>query len=554
MNAYLITATCLSLTGSAFAQTALLREGDVSPTGNPGDIIEEIGETSVNSNGGFAVNFASSDGADDTSGIWGSFVPGSGALIRAGMTLGGFGQQRFDTNFGLSSASTCYVASIDTPSGSTVESVWLDDTPLGIVGEPIPGTTEFWGFFTDGRLTDAGVPSFVAGISDTVGGSSLGRGLFVGTSPTALYRTGDMIPGLPFALSSSAIDFDYKFSPDGSQQLIEMDMDTASTEDRVITLNGIGLVLGGTLLQEDQPVPASVGGVAGENWDNFDYYAINNAGQYAITGDTNGATTDDEFILRDGMMWHREGDMIGGVTVLDAIEGLAQNSSNTIAYIWDVVSATGSDEALFIEETLVLQVGDEVDWDGDGIVDPGVVIEEFIGANSLSITDDGTVYFTAEVDVAGTSFQGFFAISGASTATNYCMANVNSSGSAASISATGSLVVANNNFSLVCTSMPTFSFGFFLVSSDQGFVMNPGGSEGNLCLSGSIGRFQQQIQNSGAAGSISISTDLNALPQPTGPVVVLPGDTWNFQTWFRDSSMAGTPTSNLSDGLEVVFD
>ena len=84
-------------------------------------------------------------------------------------------------------------------------------------------------------------------------------------------------------------------------------------------------------------------------------------------------------------------------------------------------------------------------------------------------------------------------------------------------------------------------------------MANPGGSEGNLCLSGTVGRFQQQIQNSGATGSITILTDLTALPQPTGAVAVVPGDTWNFQAWFRDTSMAGTPTSNLSNGLEVVF-
>ena len=553
MNVYLITATCLSLTGSAFAQTALLREGDLAPTGAPGQLIEIIGKSTVNSQGGFGVNFRSSDGTLDVSGIWGNFAPGSGALIRESMVIAGFEQLRYDIEFGLSSASTCYVTSVDVFGGaSNVESVWLDGMPLGLAGDLIPGTTNTFTFFTDATLTDAGVPHFVAGIEDSAG-VLVGRGLYSGASPTALYETGDMVPNMPFALSSSAIDFDYKFSPDGSQQLIEMDLDTAGTEDRAMSLNGAGLVLGGTLLREDQPIPTSVGGIAAENWDNFDFYVINNSGQYAITGDTNGATTSDEFILRNGTIWHREGDMIDGNTVVDTIEGLAQNSSNTIAYIWDVVAGADTAEALFIEENLLLMEGDAVDWDGDGVIDPAVTIEGFTGTNSLSLGDDGTVYFTADVDIAGSTLAGFFSITEGSAGTNYCAANANSTGSSARISAQGSVSVVTNNFSLVCNSMPSFSFGFFIVSSQQGFVANPAGSEGNLCIGGAIGRYQAQISNSGAAGAISLLTDLTALPQPNGSVVVLPGDTWNFQAWFRDQAASGMSSSNLSDGLEVVF-
>ncbi|MEZ6018376.1 MAG: hypothetical protein R3F49_24985 [Planctomycetota bacterium] len=45
--------------------------------------------------------------------------------------------------------------------------------------------------------------------------------------------------------------------------------------------------------------------------------------------------------------------------------------------------------------------------------------------------------------------------------------------------------------------------------------------------------------------------DLNAI-QPLGAVVVLPGATWNFQCWYRDTAL-GFLTSNFSDGLEVRF-
>jgi hypothetical protein len=32
---------------------------------------------------------------------------------------------------------------------------------------------------------------------------------------------------------------------------------------------------------------------------------------------------------------------------------------------------------------------------------------------------------------------------------------------------------------------------------------------------------------------------------------VLAGETWNFQCWFQDDN--GAPTSNFTDGIEVVF-
>lgn len=49
-----------------------------------------------------------------------------------------------------------------------------------------------------------------------------------------------------------------------------------------------------------------------------------------------------------------------------------------------------------------------------------------------------------------------------------------------------------------------------------GFLANPDGSLGDLCLGGVIGRFISAIQVSGASGVISVTLDPAALPQPTG--------------------------------------
>jgi hypothetical protein len=140
--------------------------------------------------------------------------------------------------------------------------------------------------------------------------------------------------------------------------------------------------------------------------------------------------------------------------------------------------------------------------------------------------------------------------SGGTIGTNYCSAVANSTGVPAVISALGSAAVIDQNFTLVASDMPNNQFGYFIVSATQGLLTNPGGSQGNLCLGGQMGRFVAGVANSGSAGQISYMINLNALPGPIN-VAVLPGDTWNFTAWYRDQN-PGT-TSNFTDGLSVTF-
>ncbi|MCP5022140.1 MAG: hypothetical protein GY930_10220 [bacterium] len=139
--------------------------------------------------------------------------------------------------------------------------------------------------------------------------------------------------------------------------------------------------------------------------------------------------------------------------------------------------------------------------------------------------------------------------------TNYCNpTSPNSAGSFAFISDTGSPFVAVNDFGLHVGGLPPGVFGYFLNSPGQGFVANPGGSQGNLCLGGglSIGRHLLSLQDSGVAGVMDYALDLNDVPTSLGPVAVQPGETWNFQAWYRDQNPGST--SNFSDGLSVRFD
>ena len=143
---------------------------------------------------------------------------------------------------------------------------------------------------------------------------------------------------------------------------------------------------------------------------------------------------------------------------------------------------------------------------------------------------------------------------GGSVGSPYCATNANSTGSSGVLSASGSPLVSANDLTLEASSLPNNSFGFFLASLDQGFVQNPGGSAGNLCLGGSIGRYvgPGQIKNAGTTGAFSLTLDLTQVPQPTGFVAIAGGETWRFQTWHRDA-VGGSTTSNFTNGLEIDF-
>ena len=136
--------------------------------------------------------------------------------------------------------------------------------------------------------------------------------------------------------------------------------------------------------------------------------------------------------------------------------------------------------------------------------------------------------------------------------TNYCGPAVpNSSGMPAAISAAGDTLVVDNDLTLTATSLPVDQFGYFVASETQAFIQGPGGSQGNLCIAGTIARFVASVEFTGEAGSFSTAVDLTAIP--TSPIsAVAPGDTWNFQAWFRDNNPGST--SNFTDAVSITFE
>ncbi|MCP3918812.1 MAG: hypothetical protein GY711_24965 [bacterium] len=132
---------------------------------------------------------------------------------------------------------------------------------------------------------------------------------------------------------------------------------------------------------------------------------------------------------------------------------------------------------------------------------------------------------------------------------SYCgPAAPNSTGGTASITAFGSPYAASSFLELTASGLPPGQFGYFLAGRTQGSFMPPG-SQGTICLSGNIGRFNQpSLIIVGPTGTIPV--DLTAIPV-NPPESVAPGDVWRFQCWYRDANPG--QTSNFTDGVEIEF-
>ena len=187
----------------------------------------------------------------------------------------------------------------------------------------------------------------------------------------------------------------------------------------------------------------------------------------------------------------------------------------------------------------------EVDCDDDG--GNGLT-------SRLSFTASaGTTYHLQVGGWNGASGDGVITIS-EGIAVVVCPGNSNSTGVGARLEATGTPSVAVNNLTLTVEDLP-LNQGVLLVNSPEKiFVANPGGSQGNLCISSSdLGRHVNDILNSGATGTASLALDLTNIPTANGLTSVIAGETRYWQAWYRDVDGTGSATSNFSSAIGVTF-
>ncbi len=127
----------------------------------------------------------------------------------------------------------------------------------------------------------------------------------------------------------------------------------------------------------------------------------------------------------------------------------------------------------------------------------------------------------------------------------------NSTGHPASLVARGSAVASARSLTLEAAFLPRHSFAYALASKDSGFAAGPGGSQGNLCLAGAVGRLVHDYRQAGNDGRIEIVINTHSIPQPAGATSAVAGETWWFQVWYRDANPS--VTSNFTDAVELQF-
>lgn len=135
----------------------------------------------------------------------------------------------------------------------------------------------------------------------------------------------------------------------------------------------------------------------------------------------------------------------------------------------------------------------------------------------------------------------------------YCVAANNSTGGFSETLALGTPEVTANDITLTTSGLPNNVLGYYVVSPFEAYVVGVGGSDGNLCVGNSTGRYAGNILSSGTAGEVDLQIDVSSIPQPNGAVVGVAGETWRFQLWHRDTNGAGA-TSNFSRGLRVTLE
>lgn len=133
--------------------------------------------------------------------------------------------------------------------------------------------------------------------------------------------------------------------------------------------------------------------------------------------------------------------------------------------------------------------------------------------------------------------------------TQYCEATFNSAEATGWLSMFGSQTAGTQKVA-IAQDLPVGQFALMINSQTPGLTIGVGGSNGNLCLGGSIGRMNSSISQVLHTGSAFFFVNPANLETADGFIAAQPGQTWHFQVWFRDT-FAGQPTSNLTNAVRV---
>jgi hypothetical protein len=291
------------------------------------------------------------------------------------------------------------------PSVGGNDAVWSHNGAVCVQGGQAPGFAAGVTVTFNSRpaMNGNGRAYWVAGFNDAGGTGSLGRVLY--TSPTAsagdiqiVMRSDDLVGGFPID-RPAGIGFDYDFSESGVHGIASLVLETGSTAtDAAVAVDGA------IVAREGSPIGN------GANWSSFDLVSINDSGHYVFSGDSDAATTVDEFIAWDSQIVMFEGFTLDGhqLTTPATVGALSMDEAGSLVHLWSI---SGGEELLYFacealdltESRLLLATGDGLDFDGDDIAD--VTVTDFNASSAvgpgLELSPEGPIYVEVDIDDGG---------------------------------------------------------------------------------------------------------------------------------------------------------
>jgi hypothetical protein len=221
------------------------------------------------------------------------------------------------------------------------------------------------------------------------------------------------------------------------------------------------------------------------------------------------------------------------------------------------ISSEGSDSVLKCDELTGDLVSELI------VDDAGTSADEtggLDGPTGMAIGPDGALYVASvntdtvlRYDLATGAFIDTFVGSGSFTtpthlmfrprSTRACVANANSVGAGAVLTAGGFATIAAGRFELQASFCPPGQLGVFIYGDSIAATVL---KDGMRCVGNPLLRLQAVATDAAGSARTQFDPGSGQLPQ-----LITPGSTWNFQFWYRDPSVG--QGANLTDSLSVTF-
>lgn len=366
-------------------------------------------------------------------------------------------------------------------------------------------------------------------------------GIFDEGDPSPRLLVGDSIFGATGAITNV---LSLKLSPTGAHYGCRVVLDSGTADYAVV--DGEVLQNQGVNVQSGMPVhPGAPAG--GPTWFRILEVMKAASGDWWVYGGDNPATPNRPFLMKNGEIILERGDVVEGRVISRVQGGLAVTEGGTAACLVALEPGTFLDNAVWYEGRLALWPGQAVDVDGDGVPEPDRTITSVDG---FPLVDEDHVVWS-RVQVTNPTQPFLFVKVAMPFGDPVCRGATNSTGTSVVAEALGTQLIDQNDLTLTARGLPGNATGLWLTSTQPGRFPNPAGSAGDLCLGGAVGRFAGAIGTASATGELGLSVDLTNLPQPSGRVSAQPGETWNFQLWYRDTDPQGGASSNFSSTIGI---